>query len=221
MAEITLPLFPLATVLYPGKILPLHIFENRYRQLVRDLLDGPQPGRFGVIAIKRGRETGDSPPGIYAMGCIAEIREVTQHSDGRYDLRTVGGDRFRLLSQDRSMPYLRGSVELVTDEIAEPAAVPATGPLRGQFRAYLDELARHPGPSITIGELPGEPVLLSYVVAAAMILDLPDRQALLEAPTALARLRAERALIRREIALLRATRSRPAPDLKHVRFSEN
>lgn len=221
MAEITLPLFPLATVLYPGMILPLHIFEDRYQRLIRDLLDGPHPRRFGVIAIRRGRETGQAAPGVYSIGCTAEIREVTQHSDGRYDLTTVGGDRFRLLSQDRTLPYPRGCVEPVADEIDEPAAKHATGPLREQFRAYIDELARHPGPGITAGELPDEPVLLSYVVAAAMILDVPDRQALLEAPSALARLRTERALVRREIALLRATRSRPAPDLRHVRFSEN
>jgi len=54
----TMPLFPLGTVLYPGLVLPLHIFEERYRQLVRDLLAGPEPRRFGVVAIKRGRETG-------------------------------------------------------------------------------------------------------------------------------------------------------------------
>jgi Lon protease-like protein len=221
MAELTLPLFPLATVLYPGMILPLHIFEDRYRRLVHDLLDGPGPRRFGVIAIRHGSQTGDSPPGIYAMGCTAEIREATRHADGRYDLTTIGGDRFRLLSQDRSLPYLRGCVEPVADHIAEPAAQPATGPVQAQFRAYLDELSLHPGPGVTVAEMPDEPVLLSYVVAAAMILDVPDRQSLLEAPSALARLRAERTLLRRETALLKATSSRPAPDLRHVRFSEN
>jgi Lon protease-like protein len=54
-----LPLFPLGTVLFPGLVLPLHIFEERYRQLVHELLDGPEPRRFGVIAIRKGRETGD------------------------------------------------------------------------------------------------------------------------------------------------------------------
>ena len=53
-----MPLFPLGTVLYPGLVLPLHIFEERYRQLVRDLLEGPEPRDFGVIAIRKGRETG-------------------------------------------------------------------------------------------------------------------------------------------------------------------
>src|SRR5919201_7035659 len=113
MAEL-LPLFPLGTVLYPGMVLPLHIFEERYRRLVRDLLEGPAPRTFGVIAIRHGRETGgNGVTSLYEIGCTAIIREVTPRSDGRYNLTTVGGDRFRLLSQDRSLPYLRGSVELL------------------------------------------------------------------------------------------------------------
>ena len=65
----TLPLFPLGTVLYPGLLLPLHIFEDRYRQLVRDLLERSEPRRFGVIAIREGRETGvDGVSALYQFG---------------------------------------------------------------------------------------------------------------------------------------------------------
>jgi len=64
-----LPLFPLGAVLYPGMLLPLHIFEERYRQLVRDLLDSAEPRRFGVIAIRKGRETGiDGVHSLYETG---------------------------------------------------------------------------------------------------------------------------------------------------------
>ena len=67
-----LPLFPLGAVLYPGMLLPLHIFEERYRQLVSDLLDGAGPRRFGVIAIRKGRETGiDGVRSLYEIGCAA------------------------------------------------------------------------------------------------------------------------------------------------------
>jgi len=67
-----LPLFPLGAVLYPGMLLPLHIFEERYRQLVRDLLERPEPRRFGVIAIRKGRETGiDGVHSLYGIGCTA------------------------------------------------------------------------------------------------------------------------------------------------------
>ena len=87
----TLPLFPLGTVLYPGLLLPLHIFEERYRQLVRDLLDGPEPRRFGVIAIRKGRETGVAGiSSLHEIGCTATLRRVAEHDDGRFDLVTVG-----------------------------------------------------------------------------------------------------------------------------------
>ncbi len=65
----TLPLFPLGTVLFPGLLLPLHIFEERYRQLVRDLVRQPEPRRFGVVAIREGRETGiDGVAALYEIG---------------------------------------------------------------------------------------------------------------------------------------------------------
>jgi Lon protease-like protein len=219
MAE-TLPLFPLGTVLYPGMILPLHIFEDRYRRLVRDLLDGPVPRKFGVIAIRRGREVGEVPE-LYEIGCTAVIRDVTPHADGRFDLMTVGGDRFRLLSTDRSRSYLQGSVEPLPDQVDEPGALPAVHSARAAFSEYLTLLTERGGPVISVQQLPSEPVLLSYVIAAAMILDLPERQTLLEAAGARARLAEERALLRRELAMVGATRTRPAPDLRYTKHSPN
>lgn len=221
MAE-TLPLFPLGTVLYPGMILPLHIFEDRYRQLVRDLVDGPEPRRFGVIAIRHGREVGDVPPDLYEVGCVAIPREVTPHDDGRYDVVAVGGDRFQLLSVDQgAAPYPRGSIEPIIDQVGEPAALPVVPGARAAFAEYLTLLAERGGPTIRVPDIPEEPVLLSYVVAAAMILGLSDRQALLEAPGAAHRLAAERVLLRREIGMLRLTRTRPAPDLRLTEHSPN
>src|SRR6202522_2454777 len=106
MAEL-LPLFPLGTVLYPGMVLPLHIFEERYRQLVRDLLERPEPRRFGVIAIRKGRETGiDGVHSLYQIGCTATLRRVERLEDGRFDLVTVGTERFRLKALDQPLPYL-------------------------------------------------------------------------------------------------------------------
>ena len=128
-----LPLFPLGAVLYPGMLLPLHIFEERYRQLVRDLLDGPEPRRFGVIAIRKGRETGiDGVQSLYEIGCTAVLRRVDQHEDGRYDIVAVGTERFRLLGLDETRPYLRGEVEILAEEPADPAAA---GPSRGSSRS--------------------------------------------------------------------------------------
>ena len=222
-----LPLFPLSTVLFPGMRLPLHIFEERYQTLVGDLLAGPEPRRFGVIAIRAGTEVGaDSVAALHEVGCVAEVRQAAPTADGRYDLLTVGTDRFRLVDVDRSRPYLQGEIELLPDDTAaEPgAAEAAAGTVRqvqAGFRAYLNALADQGGGVISIADLPDEPALLSYVIGAAMIIDLPERQSLLAAPDAMARLRLERSLLVREIAMLRATTSRPAPDYAHEQFSPN
>ncbi len=219
----SLPLFPLSTVLFPGMRLPLHIFEPRYRQLVADLLKDPEPRQFGVIAIRKGRETGvDGVAALYEVGCVATMRQVEPREDGRYDLLTVGAHRFRLLSLDQSLPYLRGEVEPLPDEIGEPReAAYATRRVQEAFRGYLNVLVDRGGGVISVADLPDEPLLLSYIVGAAMIIDLPDRQSLLAAPDALARLKAERSLLTREIGMLRATTSRPAPDFHYEPFSHN
>jgi Lon protease-like protein len=221
-----LPLFPLSTVLFPGMRLPLHVFEERYRTLVADLLAGPEPRQFGVIAIRSGREVGTTGvAALHEVGCVAMVRQVAPHEDGRYDLQTVGTDRFRLASIDRSGPYLRGEVELLPDGVAEPGAAEAAAVVVRQvqagFRAYLNALADQGGGVISVADLPDEPILLSYVIGAAMIIDLPERQSLLAAPDALSRLRLERSLLVRENAMLRATTSRPAPDYAHEQFSPN
>jgi uncharacterized protein len=218
-----LPLFPLGVVLYPGMLLPLHIFEERYRQLVRDLLDGPEPRRFGVIAIRKGRETGiDGVQSLYEIGCTAVLRRVEQHQDGRYDIVTVGTDRFRLLGLDETQPYLRGEVELLAEEPADPAAAGhAARFVQVAFREYLDALTEWGGATVRLEDLPDEPVLLSFIVAAAMVIDLPERQALLAEPDPVRRLGLERALLSRETAMLRTTTSRPAPDLRNTPYSPN
>jgi uncharacterized protein len=222
MAEM-LPLFPLGAVLYPGMVLPLHIFEERYRQLVRDLLERPEPRQFGVIAIRKGRETGvDGVHSLYRTGCTATVRRVDRFEDGRFNLVTVGTQRFRLLALDDSRPYLQGEIELLGDDAVDQAGAAAcVRAVRGAFLAYLDALTEPGAATVRIDDLPGEPVLLSFVVAAAMVIDLPDRQSLLDEPDTLGRLNAERALLARETAVLRATTSRPAPDLRQTPYSPN
>jgi Lon protease-like protein len=214
----SLPLFPLGTVLYPGLLLPLNIFEERYRELVRNLLDGPEPRRFGVIAIRKGRETGvDGISALYQIGCTATLREVAEQEDGRYHLVTVGTQRFRLASLDNSRPYLQGEVDL-RDEAAAGLAVHAVQ--RG-FHGYVEALASRESVEVTVPELPDEPLLLSYLVAASMILDLSVRQDLLAEPDAERRLGAERVLLARETTMLRSLTAMPAPDLRNTPYNPN
>jgi Lon protease-like protein len=218
-----MPLFPLGTVLFPGLVLPLHIFEERYRQLVRDLLDKPEPREFGVIAIRHGRETGiDGVSDLYEVGCTAEVRQVEALDDGRYALVTVGARRFRLLGLADADPYLEGDIELLPDEAGDTAdAALAIGPVQHAFLEYLDALADQREATFEIPELPEEPILLSYLVAAAIVVDIADKQRLLAEPDAARRLAAGRELLSRETRMMRTLPTTPAPDLRYSPYSPN
>jgi uncharacterized protein len=142
----TLPLFPLHTVLLPGTHLPLHIFEPRYRQLTIDLMTGARPGRrFGVVAI-RSPTVNDVRhiAQVYDIGCVATLREATHRPEGRFDIVTTGGTRFRLVDIDvDSAPYLLGRVQrLPSTPVREgtqdaAAALPAADPNRCRPAPYL------------------------------------------------------------------------------------
>ena len=219
----TLPLFPLGTVLFPGLLLPLHIFEDRYKELVRDLLDGPEPRRFGVIAIKKGRETGvEGVSSLYEVGCTATLRETEGNDDGGYEVVAVGTQRFRLDALDESRAYLQGEVEFLAEDDGDSAAAGRAAHLVAEaFQAYLDVLTAQGLAQVNVPEVPEEPVLLSYLVAASMIIDLPDRQALLAQPDSLSRLTAERAMLVRETTMLQTLTARPAPDLRYAPYNPN
>jgi Lon protease-like protein len=218
-----MPLFPLGTVLYPGLVLPLHIFEERYRQLVGDLLDQPEPRTFGVIAIRKGRETGvDGIRALYDIGCTATVRKVTSHPDGRFDLITLGTQRFRLTELEHSRPYLQGDVDLLPEESGDEAAARlAAQAVRRAFGVYLDALNGQGMTRVSVPELPAEPAALSYLVAASMIIELSDRQILLAEPDAATRLSTERAMLSRETSMLRSLSSTPATELRNSPYNPN
>ena len=219
----TLPLFPLGSVLYPGLVLPLHIFEDRYRQLVADLLDRPEPQEIGVIAIRHARPPGvDGVSALYETGCTAVLRQVEQYEDGRYDLITVGSRRFTLARLGEQAPYFSGEVDFLPDDLGDEAEARVVLPaVQQSFRSYLDVLSEQGGAQITVPDLPDEPVLLSYLVAAAVVVDVPLKQQLLEEPDAHRRLVAERRLLARETQLLRSLTATPAPDLRYSPYSQN
>jgi Lon protease-like protein len=218
-----LPLFPLGSVLYPGLVLPLHIFEDRYRQLVADLLEGPEPRQFGVVAIRYGRETGiDGVSSLYETGCTAELQRVEPYEDGRFDLVTVGAQRFRLLDLGEQAPYFTGDVEWLPEEVGDEAeAGLVLTAVQQSFRSYLALIAERGGAHVTIPEMPDEPMLMSYLVAAAIVVDLPVKQGLLEEPDAYRRLLAERKLLGLEMRMLRSLTATPAPDLPFSPYSQN
>lgn len=218
-----IPLFPLGLVLTPGLVLPLNVFEERYRTLVRDLQALPEgePARFGVLGIRHGREVGaDNVEALYEVGTTAAVQRVEQLPDGRYELVTVGTERFRLLALRHDRPYLRGEVEMLDDPLGTGAAERAPGVLAA-YRTYLDVLGETRGAQISLPQLPADPARLSWLVAATVLIDLPVRQRLLEEATVAGRLEAEEHLLRQETALLRTMASAPAPDLTRTPQSPN
>lgn len=219
-----LPLFPLNTVLVPGLVLPLHVFEPRYRVLVQALMALPEGAtrHFGVVAMRSSSEVaggGDrtDEPALYDVGCTAELREVTPYADGRFDIVSVGETRFRLLDLDEKAgtPYRTGVVELLPEQEG-PGDLPqlARQAIR-LFTRYREVLG------VELSELPDDPQVISYLVAAAVVLDLPERQALLEIPTTAARLRAELDLLHRERAMVSAFRALPAVELGKAPINPN
>ncbi|UAC02273.1 LON peptidase substrate-binding domain-containing protein [Dactylosporangium vinaceum] len=216
-----MPLFPLGTVLFPGLVLPLHVFEPRYRTLIQHLTELPAnlPREFGVIAIRRGWEVGRQSEAadatitageslsLYEIGCAAEIRQITELPDGRFDLMTLGRRRFRLVGVARNdAPYLTGEVEWLPEPKGDPDR---EGELAaGVLSAYQDYL-RAVRADEDGEQLPDDPTVLSHLVAATASLTLEDRQSLLAEPDTQSRLKSERALLRRETALLGQIRAVP------------
>ncbi|WP_458243200.1 LON peptidase substrate-binding domain-containing protein [Streptomyces sp. MAI_2237] len=246
MTTVRLPLFPLNSVLFPGLVLPLNVFEERYRAMMRELLKTPEEEsrRFAVVAIRDGHEVAPSAPGMpdptsvpdigpaagfgadptasfHAVGCVADAATIREREDGTFEVLATGTTRVRLLSVDTSGPFLTAELEGLTEEPGEEAGALAEGVLRA-FRQYQKRLAGARERSLSTGaELPDEPSVVSYLVAAAMMLDTPTKQRLLQAPDTASRLRDELKLLRSETAIIRNLPSLPAADLTRGRTSLN
>ncbi|SHL83178.1 LON peptidase substrate-binding domain-containing protein [Actinacidiphila paucisporea] len=235
-----IPLFPLGTALFPGLVLPLNVFEERYRALVADLLALPEdaPRRFGVVAIKNGQEVaptgqegraagpaaglGEDPlAALHGIGCIADATGIAERDDGGYELVATGLLRFKLLSLDASGPFLTAEIEEIPEDPGGGAGALAAEVTR-VFGAYQKRLAGARERTLAPGQdFPDDPTVLSYLVAAALIAETPTKQALLEQPSSAARLAAELRLLRRETAVMEKLPSLPAVDLTSQPISAN
>jgi Lon protease-like protein len=245
---VEIPLFPLHTVLCPGIVLPLHIFEERYRAMTQHCLDTGEP--FGVVLIRDGREVGTQGVATLAgVGAFAEIREAGRYPDGRYDLLAAATGRFAIDSVDaRREPYLVADVTPLDDEVGdEPRAERLAAAAIRRFVRYLDLMRAREGETAEVldirveidasddetegatgtpepalagrideGEdaeddapttkreltIPDDPTVLSYLLSGIVQVELPRRQALLEAETTVERLEGLIALLEREVVLL-------------------
>ncbi len=222
-----LPLFPLNTVLFPGIVMPLHIFEDRYRAMVRDLVALPadRDREFGVVAIKVGYEVAER--GVHTIqrtGCAALVTRVASNPDGSYEITAIGRRRFHVESLDPSQDYLRAAVEWLPDGPggASPGdAARAAVTARDLFGVYREAVGRLRGDDVLEGDTPTDPVDLSYTLAAALVLNLAERQALLEAPDVVDRLRLGMSLMRAELRAIAAVPSLPATSMARMRWSPN
>ena len=246
MTTVRLPLFPLNSVLFPGLVLPLNIFEERYRAMMRDLLktSEDEPRRFAVVAIRDGHEVAESAPGMpdptalpelgptagfgpdpaksfHSTGCVADAATIREREDGTFEVLATGTTRARLVSVDASGPFLTADLEELPEDPGDEAGALAEGVLRA-FRQYQKRLAGARERSLSTGaDLPDEPSVVSYLVAAAMMLDTPTKQRLLQAPDTASRLRDELKLLRSETAIIRSLPSLPASELTRGRTSLN
>lgn len=210
MAEV-IPLFPLSHVLLPGMPLPLHIFEQRYRDLLADLADAPGSASFGVIALRTGTETisfgaDGRAPDVEHIGTVAEIIENEPRPDGSSDLLAVGSRRFRvnaLVPDGKS--YLRAEIQYL-DESDGDLTAGQEARARRLLEIYDSILLRIAGRA-TGSELPDDALALSYEICARVPLPPHERQTLLDDASAAARLDRVARLLHREIALLQSTRS--------------
>jgi Lon protease-like protein len=177
-----LPMFPLGSVLFPGGVLPLHVFEPRYRALVQDCLTQEDP-EFGVTLIERGSEVGGGDVRT-TVGTVARIVEVGAMEDGRYALLTVGIRRIRVNAWLPDDPYPLADVDdWPDDDPDDPDAlqgrVPslfATVRRLHALRAELDE-----GAALPDVDLADEPVLASYHLATLAPIGPADDLRLLRA----------------------------------------
>ena len=202
-----LRLFPLNTILFPGMPLPLRIFEERYKLMIGECLDREEP--FGVVLIKEGPEVG-GPAAVYNVGVTARIDEVEHYEEGRMSISTMGERRFRLLEIIQDIPYMKGSVEYLEDELGanEEDHYPQASEMFGDYIRLLGSLG---GGWLVQVEIPEEPLSLSYTIAHYLELPRIAQQRLLEIPTAGERLKYEIPLLEGATERLREAVERRNP----------
>lgn len=174
MAEILLPLFPLEVVLLPEEPLPLHIFEERYKQMIGECLKAKSAGssaqEFGVVLAKDQE--------MQTVGCSARIVNLTRkHQDGSMDILTVGKRRFEILVTDEERPYMRGEVEFFDDDGgADTADERQAQNAIDLFRNAMQRLRKSAEMPIHLTKPYRH---LSFRIAAPLPLDLEFKQGLL------------------------------------------
>lgn len=200
---IDLPLFPLHTVLFPGMALPLHIFESRYKKMIKLCLEKDK--QFGVVLIRQGSEALGPLPEPHLIGCTARILDVHPLDEGRINLTTIGEDRFHIKDVNDQAPYLVGQVELYPFEEGDPEKLKtAARRIAPKVKQYIQLLNEIEDVKIDQSSMPDDPIPLASFAATLLQMPPDEKQDLLESDSFLKLLKATDKLYLREIAFLRA-----------------
>lgn len=174
----SLPMFPLGSVLLPGSVLPLYLFEPRYRQLYRDIVEGDR--RFGVVLIERGRDSGGDDS-RFAHGCMAHMVGSATHEDGTVSIVTVGTNRIHVLEWEEPHPYPSALVETLDEDPLSENALEALQQASShllKLKTLFSELGADVG--VDPPELSDEPTTAMYQMAQLAGLQALDLQRVLE-----------------------------------------
>ena len=177
--DMVIPIFPLTVVQFPGVITPLHIFEPRYRKMMKDILLGDKT--FGILYPGEGKE---DEPEIDRIGCTVEVIAHEEQSDGRSNILCAGKDRFRLDHLIEGEPYYQAEVEIFEDDITFDSLTDVTTRAKELFLRIiaagkklrdLSETEENQTP-----DLPNDAVALSFIIAASLDVSLEEKQLWLE-----------------------------------------
>lgn len=175
-----LAIFPLDTVLFPGAVLPLHIFEDRYKKMIRYALENG--GVFGLSHSGNAAIARETPPQVGSIGCAAKINTVVPLEGGRMNIVTTGLIRYRVLGLSQLTPFIVARTEAVTDDLEPGEDLSRTfGAILEMCRSFLSAAQALDEPTAPNNQdLPEEPEPFSLLVASALPIDNESKQALLE-----------------------------------------
>ena len=158
------PLFPLGIVMLPGEIVPLHIFEERYKLMIGECID--QEREFGIVWV--------ADEGLAAVGCAGRITQVLERTpDGRLNILVRGARPFRLLERTPDLPYPAGTIELLEDDVPE-ASADALAAARDRYATLVERVTDNRPEETELA------LLGAYGMAATVEFATAPKQALLE-----------------------------------------
>jgi Lon protease-like protein len=202
LVSLELPLFPLDLVLFPHMLIPLHIFEERYKEMINQCVEESIP--FGIV-LATGTNPGTGRMNTHKIGCTARIARVEHLPDGKMNIEVVGEKRFRILDTHETRSYRTGLTELLVDEPADDDVSELADDVQRLLKDFLTRSLARIGQTVEEFTLPSEPGPLSFTAACVLPLENEDKQALLEETDTAARLSVEKEVLLREVTRLRRT----------------